>query len=295
MRSSSTVVFALAAALAVSCQGDDGAPVAGNGDSSSGGGTTGTMLASTGPEPADSTGADGDSDSGGLDGEDGEMGECSIWEQDCAEGDKCVPWSEMADLIPDDIRCCPAVENGGLHGEACTVEGYFGSCIDDCAPGHLCLDIDGDGAGVCQKFCTGEASNPICELDESCLIYFAGVPFCFPQCDPLVQDCIDSEGCYPDADAAGGTGFICLPTIGGGKLGDVCWLLSTCEPGLLCVSPDFLPDCPDFAGCCSSICDTSEPDVCDSLVEGTECVSWYFAGQTPPSADLQNVGACAIP
>lgn len=274
------------------CPKDEAATGDDDGTTTGGDTTGGTFL------PGESTGATDAADSTGEEessGEDGAMGECSIWEQDCPEGDKCVPWSNEPDLVPDDIRCCPDNPGGGLHGEPCAVEDYFGSCIDDCALGHMCLDIDNDGSGICQKFCQGQASNPECDADETCLIYFAGVPFCFEQCDPLVQSCPAGEGCYPDEEAAGGTGFICLPTIGGGKVGDLCWLLSSCEPGLLCVTGDFQPDCP-FTGCCSSLCDTTaDPDPCEEIVPGTECVSWYYAGQMPPMVELENVGACVLP
>jgi hypothetical protein len=221
--------------------------------------------------------------------------QCSVWDQDCPASDKCVPWSDQPDLVPDDIRCCPVVGSPAQIGDDCTVEGYFGSCIDDCATGSFCLDIDDDGAGVCLAFCRGDAANPVCGPNESCLIYFAGLPLCFRKCDPLLQNCGESEGCYPDEATAGGTGFICLPQVGLATLGETCWLLSNCEPGLICVTPDFLPDCGGVVGCCSPICDLSAPDDCNALMPGTECISWYYGGQAPPSADLQNVGACALP
>jgi hypothetical protein len=223
-------------------------------------------------------------------------GQCSIYEQDCAAGEKCVPWSEEPDLVPDEIRCCAIEGEPKAIGDACTVNGYFGSCLDDCVAGSFCLDPFNTGEGYCQKFCTGSASNPTCDLDESCLIYFAGVPMCFPQCDPLVQDCGDGRGCYPDEESAGGTGFICLPTIAGdGTYGDLCWLLSGCAPGYICVYSDFLPDCNASVGCCTPLCDVSEADTCDEFNPDIECVSWYYAGQEPPSATLQNVGVCALP
>lgn len=287
----------LAMLLAGSCTDDaaqDDPP-----QSDDAGATTGDPSATTGTTSGGEVDDESavDESTGNLEaGEDeGLMGECSVWDQDCAEGDKCVPWSDMADLVPDDIRCCPEIANPDLPGEECEVTDYFGSCIDSCAKGSLCLDINNDGSGVCQKFCEN-ASDPTCAPDEACLIYFGGVPFCFPECDPLVQDCPGAEGCYPDEAAEGGTGFICLPTIGGGKFGDPCWLLSSCEPGLICVLPDFLPSCPYPAGCCTSLCDTDEGDsACDAIDPELDCEPWYYAGQMPPSADLATVGACILP
>lgn len=295
MRSSIIGVAPLLVALTSGCADDSQSSADGTTGSSDATTTAASVVASEdgqsdGQPSADSSGGESE---GGLD-DGSQMGECSLFEQDCPDGDKCSVWSDEPDLTPDDIRCCPEVQNGGLQGEACSVQDYLGSCIDDCAEGHMCLDIDGDGMGQCERFCGGNPDNPECDFDETCFIYFSGVPFCFPQCDPLVQDCVDGTGCYPD-DSSAGTGFICMPTVGGGNLGDPCWLLSNCEPGFLCLSPDFVPDCPTFAGCCTSLCDVTETDTCDDIVTGTECVSWYYAGQTPPSADLQNVGACVIP
>lgn len=243
-----------------------------------------TELSSTGSVSFDQGGGD---DKGG---------ECSIWEQDCPPDENGIPWSDQPDLVPDEIRCCPEVGNPRLPGEACTVQDYFGSCLDDCAEGSLCMDIDGDGEGVCQPLCSGSPDNPECAPDEACLIYFAGVPLCFPKCDPLIQDCQAGWGCYPDADVAGGTGFICMPTIGASMQGQDCWLLSNCEPGLICVTPDYLPECVTLVGCCTELCDiTEEPDPCPLLHPDLACISWYHGGQVPPSVELQNVGACALP
>jgi hypothetical protein len=255
--------------------------------------SNGTDGSSTTSETSTTDSADvsssGAADTGGL------GGECSIWDQDCAAGDKCVPWSLQADLVPDEVRCCPTVANPALVGEECMVEDYFGSCLDNCELGSLCLDIDDDGAGVCLAFCTGHASDPQCGNDEGCLIYFGGVPFCFPQCDPLIQDCPDGEGCYPSEEAVGGTDFLCLPHIGTAQLAGACWLLSNCDPGLICVSPEFFPDCSAPKGCCTTLCDTSEADPCEAIDPLLECVSWYVGGQQPPSPALDNVGACVIP
>ncbi|MCA9709086.1 MAG: hypothetical protein KDK70_24795 [Myxococcales bacterium] len=226
-------------------------------------------------------------------------GECDYFEQDCREGEKCTPWSEMADLVPDESRCCPVKEPVAQTGDLCMVEGYLGSCVDNCAPGNICLDIDGDGQGVCQDLCGGTAENPICPDDDECFVYFGGVPLCFAPCDPLVQDCPGDKGCYPDAIAEGGTGWLCMPTIGDNQLGDYCWLLAGCNPGMICATPPLLPECygdADDAGCCTDICDiTEQPDPCTEIHPDLECIAWYFDGESPPMAGLENVGACVLP
>jgi hypothetical protein len=265
------------------------------------GGTT--LLPGTGADTMVVAASTSTSETGVLDEDSGPGdggGECSFFEQDCMEGEKCVPWSELPDLVPDDIRCCPVQQPMVEAGDVCSVSGYLGSCLDNCAPGTMCLDIDGDGEGVCQLMCSGSEEQPECpEMEQECFIYYSGVPLCFSTCDPLVQDCPADKGCYPDAIAEGGTGFLCMPTVGDSGLGDYCWLLSACNPGLLCATPDLLPTCfgdADDAGCCTDICDITEvPDPCLEIHPDLECVAWYYQGAEPPSVDLQNVGACVLP
>ncbi len=254
-----------------------------------------TATTSTSTEPGDgSTTADTEVDSNASN--DGGAA-CDIYGQDCVDNEKCTPYSDQPDLRPDDIRCCPIVgDTRRQPGDACVVEDYFGSCLDDCDVGSFCLDIDNDGSGTCQSFCGGSAANPQCESDETCYIYFAGTPLCFPNCDPLAQGCPDDQGCYPDSSAAGGTGFICLPSIGSANTyGDYCWLLSNCAPGFICVTPEFQPECDGLVGCCTALCDTAEPDDCSAFDPELECVNWYQNGQMPPSAALEDVGACILP
>lgn len=302
MRVSLSVVrwLPLAAVLAASSCNEPSSGDEETGPSEAGEGTT-TFPAATGPNPA--TSSEPATEDGVFDEESGPPpggGECSFFEQDCNEGEKCVPWSELPDLVPDEIRCCPIQLPMVEAGDLCTVSGYLGSCLDNCAPGTMCLDIDGDGEGVCQELCSGSAENPECsDMDDTCFIYYSGTPLCFATCDPLVQDCPADKGCYPDAIAEGGTGFLCMPTIGDSGLGDYCWLLSACNPGMLCATPDLLPNCfgdADDAGCCTDICDiTDVPDSCKSIHPDLECVAWYYQGAEPPSSSLQNVGACVLP
>lgn len=228
-------------------------------------------------------------------------GECDMFAQDCNEGEKCVPWSELPDLQPDSIRCCPIAEPLAEAGDICTLNGHLGSCIDNCAPGTMCFDFDGDGEGVCQEMCSGTAENPSCSnpIDDQCFIFWGGVPFCFSECDPLVQDCPADKGCYPDAIAEGGTNFLCMPTLGDQGLGEYCWLLSGCNPGMICATADLLPNCFGPAGdtgCCTDLCDiTDDPDPCQDINPDMECVPWYHQGAPPPSIELENVGACVLP
>lgn len=258
-------------------------------------GSSGAVITTTVIPPADS--ADDSSGSTPIDPSGSSMAQCSIYDQDCPVNEKCVPWSDQPDLVPDDIRCCPLSANAAMPGDPCEVEGYFGSCLDNCDEESFCIDLDGDGQGFCQAFCNGSAANPECEVRQSCLIYFAGVPLCFDVCDPLIQNCPQDRGCYPDEEANGGTGFICMPTLlfGDGDFGDYCWLLSGCQPGLLCVTPEFMPNCDGIVGCCSPLCEIDEPDPCPSFDPDLRCVSWYAGGASPPAPELDQVGICALP
>ncbi len=287
----------VALAMAPACQDD--AP--GDGTETT---TTATSEATLAPQPTgnddtdSATGVDptrADDSTGRPSG-----GECEYFEQDCPDGEKCVPWSALPDLVPDEQRCCPIGEPVAQPGDECAVEGYFGSCLDNCAAGSLCLDVDNDGEGLCQELCGGTPEQPECtDSDTECFVYFGGVPLCFYTCDPLVQGCQSNFGCYPDAIAEGGTGFLCMPTIGDNVLGDYCWLLAGCNPGMICAFPDLLPNCFGNAGdsgCCTDLCDITEsPDGCTNIHPDLECVPWYHQGSPPPSADLQNVGACVLP
>lgn len=300
LRRARRLVFAcgidLAVVGAVACGTTGDAPGTEDGATTGAASTgSGTSDASTTTGLADSSGGANDESSSG--GDDSSVdAECSIWDQDCPMGEKCAPWSLEPDLVPDEIRCCPEDANAAQPGDACIVDGYFGSCVDDCVKGSMCLDFDGDGMGTCQKYCTGSANDPACELGQGCFIYFSGVPFCFDTCDPLVQNCPEGNGCYPDADEDGGTGFLCLPSIGPSAVGGPCWLLSGCQPGLICVTPDFVPSCNQNFGCCTPLCDITEtPDPCPAVDTALECVSWYIGGQMPPDVSYANVGACIIP
>ncbi len=295
-------VIGATALLLCACQ-DRASTGTEGGESSSTAAMPGSSTSSTLPDSTSSSTteqAEGSSSTSQLIGEsESEDGgaECDIYAQDCNNGEKCTPYSDQPDLIPDDIRCCPIIGDApGQPGDTCEVVDYFGSCLDDCDVGSFCLDIDNDGEGTCQAFCGGTPNNPQCESDETCFVYFQGTPLCFDKCDPLVQDCGEGQGCYPDENAAGGTGFICLPQVGTeNTYGDYCWLLSNCAPGFVCVTPDFQPDCDGVVGCCTPVCDTTEADTCDTFNSELECSSWYLNGQTPPDASLENVGVCILP
>lgn len=95
-------------------------------------------------------------------------------------------------------------------------------------------------------------------------------------CDPLLQDCPELEGCYPDGDA-----FTCaVPNAAGGQVGDACVEHVDCDLGLFCIDD-----------VCVASCEVGAPDPCVDPAD--VCAPWYAEGTAPPG--LEHVGTCAAP
>lgn len=225
-------------------------------------------------------------------------GMCNIYDQDCPGDQKCTAYASPNTFIPEGIKCVPVPDDPKAPNEPCSV-GAEGLGDDNCALGTVCLDLDYDGSGFCLPYCTGDSQNPVCEgSDTTCVKLFFGYDFgnCFKQCDPLLQNCADGEGCYMDAIKVGGTGFVCLPVVQGGAeatFQDTCIGWSSCAPGFACIYDSLVPDC-SFSYCCSPWCDLSEGDgPCQELSDKMSCIAWYPEDQAPPG--FENVGVCGIP
>ena len=279
---------AVTAVVATGCKDDDG---------QASGETSGTDAQSTFPN----TGMNDQTDSGGLDGADGPdpMGECLVWETEaCGDGQKCMPWSDNPDRIPDAYRCCPA-QGTGVVDDSCTISEYDGSCLDSCENGTMCVLDDPDNlGGVCRPFCNPSA--PDCSPDDTCKAFFEAlpavpnVPLCMPKCNPLLQNCAQGTwNCIPDSPTPSGqSGFICVPPPPGNEkqLFDACALANDCAPGLVCLTQDRVPGC-TFSSCCSAFCDLSAGDAdCRALHPDMVCIDWMS-----PSPEWSDVGACGIP
>ncbi|HET6585676.1 MAG TPA: ribulose phosphate epimerase [Nannocystaceae bacterium] len=259
-------------------------------------------------DSADDNDDDGDSGGGSSGGADDTMGfiqppdggginiECDVWAQDCAEGQKCMPWANDGGNAWNATKCSPVDPNPAQIGDPCTVEGSGVSGIDNCAISSMCWNVDPEtNMGTCVAFCSGSEANPVCEDPAtSCSILNEGtLILCLPTCDPLLQDCMEGEGCYVTNDT-----FSCVPDAGGemGAFGEGCEFLNVCDPGLFCANPDGVPNCAGSIGCCSTFCDISDPNAsaaCPGAAGGQECTAWYEEGQAPPG--LEDVGACVIP
>ncbi len=225
--------------------------------------------------------------------------QCSLVEQDCADGEKCVPWNENGGIFPDGVKCVPEPGNADAIGSTCTVTDGFGAGEDSCQKGSLCLDLDDDGMATCVEFCSGSLDNPFCmDEDYKCVPLFEPeVPLCFRKCDPLVQTCGDGEGCFMDATTIGSDGFVCMPLVentaeGGGVYGELCIAISNCAPGFSCIWPENVPNCP-YIYCCSPWCNVQNGDAdCLPFDDQLNCIPWYEEGQATPG--YEDVGICGI-
>jgi hypothetical protein len=237
------------ALLAVAgCDSDDdggttagaSATASGGGDESSGGGGDSADSNDAGASDGDSMtsagesgGADesgGPDDSAGSDTEDttetgissgfitdpdggGVSIECSIWDQDCDEGEKCAPWANDGGSAWNATKCVPVDANPSQVGDSCTVEGSGVSGVDTCDVSSMCWDVDPEtNEGTCIAFCSGSENAPVCDdPTTSCSIANEGVlTLCLPSCDPLSQDCPDGQACYPIDNS-----FVCAPDASG--------------------------------------------------------------------------------
>ena len=222
--------------------------------------------------------------------------ECSVWDQDCLGGEKCMPWANDGGSSWNATKCSPIDPNPAQPGDSCTVEGNGVSGVDNCDIASMCWDVDPEtNEGTCVAFCTGSDANPVCDdPSTACSITNDGVLIlCLPACDPLLQDCSDGQACYGIDQA-----FVCAPDASGemGMYGDPCEFLNACDPGLECLSAEGVPGCAGSAGCCSSHCDLTDPNAsanCEGAAGGQECMAWFEEGAAPPG--YEDVGICFIP
>jgi len=223
-----------------------------------------------------------DDDSGFLEQPDGGVvNTCDPGAQDCPKGEKCTAYvSTPGGRTVDANKCVPDIGDK-VFGESCErMEDN-----DDCEVGFFCMtDVSGHiGEGFCLEFCI---ENQPCEFGGTCIGFNDGaLPVCQNECDPLLQDCPIGQGCYRALEL-----FVCAmpgPPEGLGNDGDPCATIQGCNPGLICANGT--EGCGAESGCCTPICDLSEPDTCTSPSE--DCLQ--VLADPPP--EWQDVGACAIP
>ncbi|MEX1364920.1 MAG: ribulose phosphate epimerase [Nannocystaceae bacterium] len=302
-----TLILSVLASLSLACGSiDDNAgsgdtqAVEDTGTSTGGGGTfqppgtdTGAM-GTMGGSSEDDGGSTGASFVATPDGG-GPAVECDVWEQDCPDEEKCMPWANDGGSSWNATRCSPVSDNPGQVGDECTVDGSGVSGIDDCDVGSMCYYVDPEtNVGTCVGFCEGSPAAPMCEPGFLCSISNNGVLIlCRAECDPLLQDCLGSAACLP---ANGTDGFVCIVDASGesGAPGDPCEFLNSCDPGLFCANAEVVPDCVGSGGCCSEFCDLSDADPDAGCSQtGQTCQTWFEEGAAPPQ--YVDVGACALP
>lgn len=222
----------------------------------------------------------------------GQPFECDLFEQDCPEGEKCMPWAST-DGSWDATRCTPVADAPAQLAEPCTVEGSATSGIDDCGPGLMCFEVDPKtNEGTCEDLCTGTPSDPMCqEPGDACLVSNGGaLVLCLPACNPVMQDCGPGQGCFPNQDR-----FFCTPSAGPAAAhGDPCSFVNECAAGQLCLDGLAFSAC-ESSTCCSTACALDDPDAdlaCAALDPGQSCQPWYEEGAAP--AGYENVGVCSL-
>jgi hypothetical protein len=208
--------------------------------------------------------------------------ECSVWEQDCPDYEKCMPWSDNGTSAWNALKCTPVHPDPDQAGDPCIVEGSGVSGVDTCALGSMCFFVDEKtNEGTCVDQCEGSADTPICDdVDDACLIANDGVlSLCLPTCDPLLQSCGVGQVCVP-----GDGEFVCMsPYEQPAAAGEPCDGINACEAGLLCVEASMLaPGC-DGSSCCTAYCDHTEGDTCAGALV---CLP-IFDASSP-------VGACLV-
>ena len=211
--------------------------------------------------------------------------ECDPWQQDCPEGEKCVPYGSTGGNW--DANKCVAILGDGQPGEACSYGGTV-EATDDCGAESYCwdvIDVDGQDIGTCAAFCQGTPDAPVCPEQTSCLIANGdSITLCIPICDPVMQDCDPGLACYFYIDA-----FNCVWTTQDIPLGEPCSFINDCIGGTGCMPADVVPNC-NGAACCASFCSLSQPD-CPQM--GTECAPFFEEMMAPD--EYIDVGICIEP
>ncbi len=213
--------------------------------------------------------------------------QCSTYEEDCKQGEKCMPYANDGGSSWNALQCVE-VTGSGKHGDPCTVQGSGVSGIDDCDLHHMCWDVDSEtNMGHCIAFCDGSPEDPSCAPPNTvCVIANDDtLNLCLPSCDPLLQACPESEGCYPI-----NTSYVCAPNAApddSGFEGDQCNYINACQPGFTCTEDDQLVDCMHNR-CCTPFCDLNVQDSCPN--PETICRPIYGDNQEYPDA-----GFCGLP
>lgn len=290
----------LVAALSIACSArpatsDDGGETTDMGSQGSSSSSSGAETTSSegGSETETET---GESDDQGfvMDADMGVYDPCSVYDQDCPEGAKCVP-SISPNHSPS--RCVPVLGDHAV-GEACTFDGHE-TGTDDCDVDSHCWPGDWDGPeplmGTCAPFCQGSEAQPSCPgQGESCIGYVChvlgqiGIPVCMLTCDVFAQDCGEGMACYF---SYFNYSYGCSVVAGDAALGEVCETYDQCAAGYQCIGSENLPSCGGDS-CCTTYCELGDDASCDAALPGTVCSD---ALANPMADGCPAYGLCALP
>jgi hypothetical protein len=135
--------------------------------------------------------------------------ECDALAQDCPEGEKCVPHSTFGGSW--DAHKCVPILGDQAPGEPCTYNG-IAEATDNCDGTSICwdvMDVEGQPIGTCFQLCSGSPNDPACPPGYMCAnLHSLELAFCFPQCDPIAQDCDINRG---DVQCEALPGTSCVP------------------------------------------------------------------------------------
>jgi len=257
----------LGAALTLSACGKDG-------DSESTAATTSSTGDDDGDTASSSTITTGDPMS---------VSQCDPWLQDCADGQKCVAYTKT-DENWDANKCVPVLGDGQI-GDPCKYDGKVLS-TDDCGADSWCWNVNADGIGVCTGFCAGAPESPVCDVGLGCWIdNESSINMCLLRCDPLAQDCPDSnDWCFYNYMSGG---FTCKASTEDLPTGESCTAIDACVGGNTCLQAEVFPTCAGYA-CCAAFCDLNSP-ACTQ--PGTQCISLFGENGLP---EHDNLGVCIV-
>lgn len=281
-----------------------GCPPSGLGNSDSGSSASDTSGPSPKPttdsEPTTTTGFS-DSEGGPSSGttfdcrDDGTAGDCSVWCQNCTEGQKCAAFGPAGEEIWNQAECKPIPNRPKATGEPCAVAGDSNSGDDDCDKGTACFGFPLSIPPQCYALCKGNPLNPSCADPNTRCANIAGLPLCVPICSPLgLQTC--PKACLPTqwncADCFPMTEldtFMCQEHSEGEPYGQPCLAHAMCENSMFCSPPGRVPGCASDSRCCTPYCDLDAP----TCPPGTVCNEVFGPGAAPDT--LKNLGICLSP
>jgi hypothetical protein len=226
----------------------------------------------------------------------GVLTQCDLYADGCPEGEKCTPYASNGGVDRDATKCISVAESPAQLDDACTVESWIASGLDDCARGLFCAVYDPIALiGRCMAICHADPDETdlVCfDPEARCVGPIDALPrLCATDCDPFGVDCPEGQACYRIGDH-----FTCLDDVSGdgGDYGDRCLFTNDCSPAMLCADPPEFFECPHLDGCCTPFCDTRLPDAsaeCPGAPEH-ECVGLFEPGEASPLYDW--VGACVV-